>query len=927
MKLSGLSCPLKRLAILSLLLLSACDLPTSAPDFSFSPDVRAPLIFDKTFVFLGPDAQGREALIDTTDDTFSGVFDVDGSDHSVYIVQNVNDFNLGDLDEVLPEVDVAPVGLSVSIGELGTQAFSAGYTNELGVFTLSPDDPALPPELSSEVPVVPAPGETTTDVTVPNFLVPPKVDLVSLENVRLRAVRFTTETDGMNAFVLELINDRPETLTSAQDAGRPASVTLLQDGNVVGTGSFGFVASGSRATTRISVAGERLTASDLTYRLDVGANGSTAPLTADPGSVRLRTLLEPLRYGETEVESVPAQPDMDVSSSELDVTAKDVTFTGMVTRTGQATLRVTNTLPFPVRLDVIEARNVDAVAEFPAGSLLFSAPGPLVPAGETVAVPLDLGGTPIGTRLTMNVQASSDGTTVPATLTASQGLSFTFDGEVEIERLLFQPQAETFTSRGSIDLDIDEVEFSSDQDFVTLKKGTLRIADLINGMDLTLERVDISIPGLRRPPYRPEDSLVICFQGLQDQPSANKFRRLERQEGPRQVAIDLKDVRVYPTGNRLTYYIHATSETTSATRELTASDQIQANLQVVDLQPTEVAGYVKPFSVAVTPDANDDGRLDVLDDAEAEVSTLDDLADLAAEDFEGLQLKGSAFTFTIRTNVTTDLDLYAVLVGLTPDGEQVFLSGRGEHAVPPTDTLADDFLLGGVPARPEQLIHFRIEGASTPGKTVTRTVILNAENSNVDDFISALPDRIRYAGKAIVQAGGGHAILAEPFEFEAAIGATVPLQLAGDVTFRKEVDADLSDVNDLTAPEKDLRVEEATLRLQYANGLPLGLKARLEVLDELGEVVTVLPAETAAPLRLDAATTGDDGTAAEPRNGLAELTLDENQLRALARGRQIRLQLDLETAPERETIRLRASDTVRLSLQGNFRFQVDIGTR
>ncbi len=907
-------------------LVSACDVPTTGPDFSFSTSVRAPLIFNKTFVLMGPSETGHEALIDTTDATFDALFTVNEADRTIFIIQDLNDFEIGNLDDVIPGFDMAPVDVAVSIGELARQSFSTSFETQLDVFTLDPNDAPLPPELFTELPVLPDPSGGETNVTIPNFLVPPKVDLVTLSDLSLSAVRFTDETEGFNAFTLELINDlATETLTSATNPANPASITLLQNGVEIGNGSFGFVAPGTRATARISVAGQQFTIDDLTYRLDVGTASGVTPLLTSPGAVRVKTTLEPLRYGETVVSQIPVQSAIDVSRDELSLNADDIVFSGMVTREGQATITVTNTLPITIRLDALEITNVDAVEGFPAGSTVLSIGGPEIPPGASVDFPADLSNVGIAARVSISARASSDGTNETVTLNADQGLAFSFDGLVEIDRLTFTPGAETFNTSGTLDLNVDDVRFTSDADYVTLKSGALEITDLINGLDLSLERVDISLPDFRLPPYGVGDSLVICFQGSFDNPQAFKYRKIDRNEGPRDISVDLSDVRIYPRDNRLTYHIHATSEAATSTRTITASDEISASIQVRDAEIGTVSAFIEPFATAVTDDANGDGRLDVLDDAEAALTSLENLDDLANQDLDGLRFSGSEFTFNIQTNITTDMDLYAVLIGVTADGQTVYLSGKGPNAVSAADTMATGFTAGGAPVRPEDMIRLSIEGAPVPGKTVTRTVVLNASNSNVDAFISELPQEVRYVGKALVQAGGGHAVLAEPFELSASIGASIPLNIGGDFTFSDEIDANLTDLSDLTDPSKDVVVEGATLRLSYENGIPLGLDARLEVLNDLGEVEVTFPTDGNPALRLEPAKTDANGTAAEMRPGMIEIPVSEDELRKLSRGRQIRLVLGFETDAAGPSARLRTDDTVTLSLQGDFRFEVNVG--
>jgi len=914
------------LSILCLfVLVSACDLPSSSPDFSFSTTGRAPIIFDKSYEFMGPGISGKEALIDTTGSAFNKLFSVDNSDRTIFIVQNLSDFNIGNLDDIIPSVNVNPIDVSVSIGGLADQTFSSSIAKKIDVFTLDPNDPGIPPLLFSELPVIPNPSGGTTDLTIPNFIVPPKVNLVSVNDPNVEAVRFTNETQAFNAFTVDLINDlTTETLTAASNVAQAPSITLLQNGVAVGTDSFGFVAPGTRASARISLAGKRVTKDDLTYRLDVGTASGVFPILSNPGIVRIKTTLDPLRYNETEVSSMPPQSNIDASSPEAILANNEVTFSGMIASSGQATINIDNSLPIPITMDQVDVQILDPVENFPVGSTIFSLSGQIVPASSSLEISINLGEVGISPRVSVTARASSTGSSGPVTLRADQGVAISLDGNVAIKKLLFEPSAQTFSKTGILNLDVNDVHFNTSADYVELESGSLEITDLINGLDLALDQVDVSLPGFRLAPYSPADTLVIRFAGTADNPSAHNFSKIERSSGPRNVTVDLSDVRVYPRGNQLTYHILARSESATSTRSISAFDRISASIRVNNAQIKSVSAILDPTSVAVTQDSDGDGRLDIFNDAEANVTSLDDLKDLSDQNIDGLTFSGSEFSFNVRTNISADMDLYAVLAGTKADGQQVFLTGRDEYAVAPSDSLVSSFLVGGAPADAGQMIHFILQGTPDPGQTITRTIVLNASNSTVDEFVSSLPQDIRYVGKAIVQPNGGQVTLSKPFELSASIGASIPLAIDGDFSFQKDVDADLTDLSDLTDPNKDVTVKGGTLRLTYENGIPLGLNARLEVLDNLGEVAVTFPGAGDADLLLDAAQTDAIGTASAARSGMVELALDESEVRQLSRGKQIRLVLGFQT-DQNKTARMRADDTLNLSLLGDFSFDVKVG--
>lgn len=101
------------LACLSLILGTwACEKPGS-PDFQLNHELEAPLSVEKTYPFLG----GEDALVDTTSEDLENIFSTDSESGLVRIVQE-EDFNFGDLDDAIPEVDADPTTTGADVGEI-----------------------------------------------------------------------------------------------------------------------------------------------------------------------------------------------------------------------------------------------------------------------------------------------------------------------------------------------------------------------------------------------------------------------------------------------------------------------------------------------------------------------------------------------------------------------------------------------------------------------------------------------------------------------------------------------------------------------------------------------------------------------------------------------------------------------------------------
>lgn len=114
------------LALLTLFIVQ-CETPSS-PDFVLSNTIETPLIMESSFQFLG----NTNALIDTTgDQDLQDLFIFDGDNFITLSVEE--DFDFGDLDDAIPEVDVDPTSFEAEVGEISLTDFSSeGDDGNLG---------------------------------------------------------------------------------------------------------------------------------------------------------------------------------------------------------------------------------------------------------------------------------------------------------------------------------------------------------------------------------------------------------------------------------------------------------------------------------------------------------------------------------------------------------------------------------------------------------------------------------------------------------------------------------------------------------------------------------------------------------------------------------------------------------------------------
>ncbi len=903
------------------LLLSRCDIPTEGPDFSFSTSVKAPLILDRTFVLLGPDDSGFTALIDTTNASFDTLFSVDPTSSRLLINQELDELEIGDLDDLISEISLDPISVGVSIGSLENQEFQTDtFGDEVGLF--------ISPEINM--------GNAAVNPAVPSYpigaiLVPPTVDLINLSGVTVESVRLSSNTTNANQFEFTLSNGLASgTLTDSQ--GNPPLVILERDssGMTVEIAQVRFPSSpapGQSAQATMAIDGKLLTA-DTIYRLDITTSEGDTPMNSDPTGVQISTLVRPLEYAETGVTDIPAQSDIDASGDALSL-AGETNFSGISAAGGDITIRIENNLPFDVTLTEITVRNLSDVGATVAPSIMLDlndlSPGSStnIPEGTAVDLVFPLAGAVISSNIEVDVLAASPGKGTSSIIGEQDGLYTSVIGNVIVDELYFVPEAEVFTSVGLLEIDVDDVSFESGQEFVELESGTLLIQEITNEMNMDMEILRFSLPGFRVAPYTEADSLVIEFSGTTNNAENLQFSQLSGATTMRDIPIDLSGVRIYPVNNEASYNVFALSEAGQPT-SLNVADQIIASLAPQSLQVSRVSAIMSPTTIDLTNDANGDGKLEIMSNLEAEVMDLGSLDALSEYDMDEFQFNGTQFTFNVDTNLGADIIFYAAMAGVKEDGSIIYLSGNNEFGVTIDDTLASNFVIDGTPIAPENLIKFTIPGAPSADQVVTQVIEINASNSNIDSFISGLPQEFRYVGKGLVQGtNGGLVELQKPFTIGASISAGIPLSFSGSLGINEIMEADLSSLEDLTDPDAEVQLNEGSLVLEYTTGLPVGVDVSVEFLNDAGQVVATLPDSAGTAMELAAASVNDAGMATSTETGTLEIGVTKDQLRDMSQGTEARLNLQVKTN-EGSPATLRATDTIQIRLLGRFDLTIEV---
>lgn len=909
-------------------LVGGCDLPTAAPSVDTHTSLRAPLLADKTYAFLGG-AGEHEPLVDTTRTALDSLLAVGDADRTVYVEQEVGDFGVATLPGVL---DKAARGLGGDTTLSGTvDPGSPLVTQSVHAAVERTNGPLTSPGRATSTPL-PAPSDVhraTTPFPVGEVVSPPQTPVVDARGSTVEAVRLAdASTTNRVAFTLKNGTPQGTPLTNGTKGEAPA-IALRNDraADPLALTAFGEgpIRAGETRTVVVDVSGARL-GPGTTIELRVDRADRNDVLTTDTQAG--------LRY-ETATLSEPRQIDVSITATGVPTPAPTASrFASLYVRDGALDVRVDNDLSFPVRVDRLALENsADARAllpdAFPALGVSWGEGAPLdVPAGASGTRSAELSGRGLARRVDVTLQGRpATGGTV--TLRADGQIRVAGSGTPTLSKMHFWPAGERVGTEGRLAFGDTYVAFERADDFVALDAGTLRLRRLENNLGVAFDSLTLSVPDIRRPDangdgrrYGPGDSLAIRFVERPAGPFA--VEALGRGASRRSETVPMDGLRALPQGNALTYHLQGTLETVPDTtkehlRLLRIGKGIRGTLSVVQLDVRALRGRVRPLTVNVTPDADGDGRLDINDDAEARTASFRSFRRFANQ-VEGLRPEGGQFTLSVETDLGLDTRLYGALRGQNEAGAR-FLAGKGAQRVSASDPVADDFEQAGTPVGADRLLQLDVEKGPA-GTVVRRRLTLTDAHADVDAFLAQLPTHVRFVGKTRVEGGRTH--LQRPVRLDVGVGVRLPLSFDGDFVYRDTLGADLSGLAALTDPDKTVSVSSARLQVQYATEIPVGFEGTLVVLDADGTRSLTLPAD-GRTLTLKPAPKTDAGTAAGARKGTMTLDLSADEVRSLARGDRVRLRLRMHQQDQGPAVRVRADDTIRLSLTADVDATVRVG--
>jgi hypothetical protein len=181
-------------------------------------------------------------------------------------------------------------------------------------------------------------------------------------------------------------------------------------------------------------------------------------------------------------------------------------------------------------------------------------------------------------------------------------------------------------------------------------------------------------------------------------------------------------------------------------------------------------------------------------------------------------------------------------------------------------------------------------GPAMPGEVYTDTFYVTTANSNIDNFIAAIPEQINYSGYVKTNPNGE----TSTDNFVSTAGETVlgmeielPLELSTTNLTIEETIFDL----DFGVEDGDIDfVEELTLGFRVVNGFPLDADVYFYFQDSTGTVL-----DSNSIKLFDAAQIDATGNVITPATGDRYLEFNRDQIRNILRSDQIRFRIVLNT--------------------------------
>lgn len=467
------------------------------------------------------------------------------------------------------------------------------------------------------------------------------------------------------------------------------------------------------------------------------------------------------------------------------------------------------------------------------------------------------------------------------------------------------PEQEFNTSE-SIQVDDDSFLFESEEHYIHIDSGTLRIENLTNDIPLQ-EDVEITFLDIREEDNTGEynDPLTVSF--TIDAAESGVPGELDSP-----IEENLENYRIFANGNTLEYEISGkTKDTGNDNRTISTDQQFSADVNISNLEILKADGTVRYKQILLNEDNTNDfeENIDVFNDDEAEITEIGGINEIS-DRISNITFENPVLNMLYETNLGVETTIYAIIAGTDEQGNTEFLTGLdGTNYQVQDNEIPSQLEADGQLADASQVIKFDLETAEEPDadEGESGNNLFDASNTNASEFFSNLPSNIRFVGVAEVNEKKEPGIIVDPVIFEPSFGVEIPFSLSADnATYQDTVDADFSD---LPEEDEDTKLSETTITINYTNGLPLDLTLNVIMLDENGDEVT-----TKSDISINGASTDENGFVSEESQSEHEMSFSESEMNDLHRTRSMVMDININT-PEQQGVSIRGDDAVTFNVK------------
>ncbi|MFQ5605116.1 MAG: hypothetical protein ACE5HS_17770 [bacterium] len=214
-----------------------------------------------------------------------------------------------------------------------------------------------------------------------------------------------------------------------------------------------------------------------------------------------------------------------------------------------------------------------------------------------------------------------------------------------------------------------------------------------------------------------------------------------------------------------------------------------------------------------------------------------------------------------------------------------------------------------------------LQPALQPSSPVTTVIVLNSQNSNINDFISILPSTIRIDGKVTIRDDNwvGTVSSKDFVDGEVRVSAPIALKLPPQT-----VDSDVNELEIEDDVKKDIieNLSSGTFYAEISNHLPLG--ASVEILFcQKDSTLFTSPNLRIGPLQADAAQVNGSGYVDQAMDGVITFSLTEEEMRTfLMTPLYSGVRVNLE-GTDGQYVKVRASDYLQIKSYSKIKIKVN----